>query len=208
MALSHQDAVDANDNQIVAQGTNPWSVSVDAISAIDATRKTFVATAINVTIGNNKSMISLLNASGSGVVVRLQKLFLINSQNAGVTGVSVDFRMFRHTGHSAGTQLTPRAHDTNDSLHANVTVRTGGTISGEAADYLYRWLWGSDEWSTGPADADSADHAQQSLNPVYVAGPGERPITIRPGEGLTIKDVTNSTAGQFDLIAIFTEAAS
>lgn len=29
MAFSHQDATDANDYQIVAQGTNPWAVSID-----------------------------------------------------------------------------------------------------------------------------------------------------------------------------------
>ena len=208
MALAHQDATDSNDQQIVAQGTNPWEVSVTAISAVDATRKTFVVQALGAAIGNGKSMLSLLNADGSGVVLRLQRLFVINTQNAGVTGINADFRLFRATGHSAGTALTPQAHDTNDTLSGSITARTGGTIAGESASYLYRWLWGTDEWSTGPSDADSADHAAQSLNPIYQAAPGERPITLRPGEGLTLKQTVNSVAGTFDIIAIFTEATT
>lgn len=208
MSFSHQDATDANDQPIVAQGTTPWLVSVESINAVDATRKTFVAQALGVAIGNNKSMLSILNASGSGVVLRLQRLFLINTQNAGVTGINADFRLFRATGHSAGTAITPLAHDTNDSLSGSITARTGATIAGEAAAYLYRWLWGTDEWSTGPLDQDGLDHALTSLNPVYQAQPGERPITLRPGEALTLKQVVNSTAGTFDVIAIFTEAAT
>lgn len=205
MALSHQDATDENDSQIVAQGTTPWVVS---ISPGVGERKTFVVQALNTTIGNGKSMLSLLNAGGSGVVLRLQRLFIINSQNSGVTGVNADFRLFRATGHSVGTQLTPQSHDTADSLSASITARTGATIAGEAAAYLYRWLWGSDEWNTGPLDADSLDHGLQNVLPVYRADQGERPITLRPGEALTLKQVTNSTAGQFDVIAIFTEASS
>lgn len=208
MAFAHQDATDANDNQIVAQGTSPWVVSVDSINAVDATRKTFVVQSLGTAIGNGKSMLSILNAGGSGVVLRLQRLFLINTQNTGVTGINADFRLFRATGHSAGTSITPLAHDTADSLNGSVTARTGATIAGEAVAYLYRWLWGTDEWSTGPADADSADHAIQNLIPLYEAKPGERPITLRAGEALTLKQTVNSTAGTFDVIAIFTEATS
>jgi hypothetical protein len=207
MAFAHQDATNENDNQIVAQGTSPWVVSFEP-SGNESTRKTFVAQALGATLGNNKSMLSLLNAGGSGVVLRLERLFIINTQNSSVTGINADFRIFRTTGHSVGTSITPLAHDTGDTLNGSVTARTGATVAGEAASYLYRWLWGSDEWSTGVADADSADHSLQNLQPVYQATSRERPITLRAGEGLSVKQVVNSTAGQFDIIAIFTEAAT
>lgn len=79
MSFAHQDATDSNDYQIVAQGTDPWIVSV---GGAQSTKKTFVLWAKDVAIGNNKSMVSLLNASGSGVVVRVEKLFLVNTQNS------------------------------------------------------------------------------------------------------------------------------
>lgn len=202
MAFAHQDATDANDNQVVAQGTTPWVVSSIAGAG---ERKTFVAQAIGASIGNNKSMLSILNAAGSGVVLRLSKLFLVNTQNSSVTGINAEFRLFRATGHSAGTTITPLPHDTADSLNSGITARTGATIAGEAASPLYRWLWGSDEWNTGPLDQDGLDHAFQTLIPLYDAKPGERSLTIRAGQALTLKQVVNSSNGTFDVIAVFTE---
>lgn len=205
MSFAHQDATDSNDYQIVAQGTDPWIVSV---GGAQSTKKTFVLWAKDVAIGNNKSMVSLLNASGSGVVVRVEKLFLVNTQNSSVTGVNGSFSLFRMTGHSVGTTLTPQSHDTSDTLNVSVTARTGGTIAGESASELYRWKWGTDEWSTGPADAENFDHAMQSLIPLYLASPNEKQITIRPGEGLTLKQTVNSTSGTFDIGIVFTEASA
>jgi hypothetical protein len=188
------------------QSTIPVSVSSIAVGA--DTRKTFVARAQAAALGNNKSMFSLLNAGGSGVVVRIQKIYLINTQNAAVTGINADFSLFRMTGHSVGTSITPQTHDTADTLSVNVTARTGATIAGEATPALYRWIWGSDEWSTGAADADSADHGLQNLIPLYAPQMNEKAITIRAGEGLTLKQTVNSTSGTFDVICVFTEATT
>ena len=171
-------------------------------------RKTFVVNAVGVAIGNNKSMLSLLNAAGSGVVVRLEKMYLINTQTAGITGINADFRLFRITGHSVGTALTPLTHDTSDTLSASVTARTGSTVAGEAAAAMYRWMWGTDEWATGPADADSADHSLQNVMPLYEVGLNTKALTLRPGEGISLKQVVNSTVGTFDVILVFTEAAA
>lgn len=166
---------------------------------------TFVAVAQTVAIGNGKSMISLLNGSGSGVVIKLREAWIVNAQTTAVTGIMAEFRLLRMTGHSAGTTITPQPYDTSDSLNVNVTARTGGTIAGAAAVNLKRWYWSTDEYGVGAHDVESDDHNQQNLNPHYIASPKTKPITIRAGEGLTINQLTNSTVGTFDLYLVFTQ---
>lgn len=166
---------------------------------------TFTIWNVDTAPANNKSMMSILNAGGSSVVVRLKKILLVNSATTAITGVITDFRLFRITGHSAGTQITPATYDTQDSLDANVTVRTGATIAGESTSYLHRVEWSSDEYGTGTLDQEGYDHAAQYIAPFYTQeGTNCKPITLRAGEGLTLKCATNTTAGAWDIAFVFT----
>lgn len=167
---------------------------------------TYVIKATNIAIGNNKSMISILNANGSTRVVKIRSIQIINAQNTAVTGVIADFRLHRIAAgsHSSGTLLTPEIHDLNDILDGNVTWRTGATISGESGTSMYRWKWSSDEWSVGAQDVESNDHARQATSYLYQQVPKTKPITLRADQGLTIKQVTNSTAGSFDISIVYT----
>ena len=176
----------------------------------DMQKETYIVGSTEIAIGNNKSMLSLLNASGSTVVVKLRKLYLLNSQTSAVTGIISDFQLFRFTGHSGGTSLTPLTFDSNDSLNSSVTARTGGTISGEAAAALKRWEISSDEWGTGTLDQEGADHGSGLYGqPLYEhTSPFEKPITLRANEGIHLKHVVSSTAGAFDIYMIFTEEAA
>src|SRR5688572_30679414 len=54
----------------------------------------------------NKVHMSIMNA-GSNVVVRLQKLFLINVSTGAVSGAIVRFEFKKLTSHNVGTLLTP-----------------------------------------------------------------------------------------------------
>jgi hypothetical protein len=166
---------------------------------------TFVAVAQGIAIGNGKSMISLLNATGSGVIVKLREAWIVSAQTTAVTGVLAQFQLLRMTGHSAGTSITPLPYDTADTINVNVTARTGATIAGAAAVNLKRWYWSTDEYGVGAQDVESMDHTANNLNPHYIAAGKTKPITIRAGEGLTINQITNSTVGSFDLYLVFTQ---
>lgn len=174
----------------------------------EASFATFVAVAQSIAIGNGKSMISLLNGSGSGVVVRIREIWIANAQTTAVTGIMAQFQLIRMTGHSVGTAITPLPHDTSDTLNVNVTARTGATIAGAASVNLKRWYWSSDEYGVGAQDVESEDHNMQNLNPHYIAAGKTRPLTIRAGEGLTINQITNSTVGTFDLYIVFTQESA
>jgi hypothetical protein len=166
---------------------------------------TFVVYAQDIAIGNAKSMVSLVNTSGSTVKVKIREIRVINVQNTAVTGVIADFRLLRCVSHSAGTSLTPSSHDTTDSLNGSVTARTGATIATEGTAVLRRWQWSTDEWGVGAQDVESQDHGVALNNPLYEPISKTKPITLNANEGITIKQVTNSTVGSFDLVLVFTQ---
>lgn len=202
MAFAHQDATDSNDYQIVAQGTSPWVVSPLSGGGELAT---FVVSANSTAIGNGKSMLSIVNTSGSTVILKLRELYIINVQNTAVTGIITEFQLKRIVGHSAGTALTPAAYDTNDSLNVSITARTGATVTSEGTDIFKRLTWSSDEWGVGAQDVESGDHEVQLRHNIVEQYPGCKPFTLRANQGLTIKQITNSTVGTFDVVAVFTQ---
>jgi hypothetical protein len=166
---------------------------------------TFVSYASAVALANNKSLFSIVN-TGSSFLVRIREIRIINTQTSAVTGVIADFRMFRITGHSSGTLLVGLTSDTNDTLDSSVTARTGSTVAGEASDFLRRWLVSTDEWGVGSSDVESMQHIMQTYsNPAYYPTPKTKPITLRQNQGITIKNVTNTTVGTFDIAVIYTQ---
>lgn len=166
---------------------------------------TFNLSAITIPLGNNKSMLALFNTGGSTVILKIQYLKIINNQNTAVTGVAADFVVKRITGLSGGTAVVPETFDTNDTLGAGIIAAHGGTVAGESATNLLRYKWSSDEWGTGTQDVESSDHTQQQLSYIFQNQGDAKTITLRPGQGITIKCVTNSTAGNFDFEMCFTQ---
>lgn len=157
--------------------------------------------AAGVAVG--KSMVSLVNASGSSVKVKLREIKLISLQTTAVTGVILDFEYRRITGHSVGTSLTPNPHDTLDTLSGSVTARTGATVTGEGV-ILFRQKWSSDEWGVGAQDVESNDHVLQTLLPFYSPAQYTKPITLNANEGFHIKQTVSSSVGTFDIFVTFT----
>lgn len=185
-------------------GANIRTLRTDAIGRlVPLDYPTFVLQATAVALGNNKSMVSLLNADAS-LIVKIREVRIVNVRTSTVTGTVADFRAFRITGHSAGTTLTPLEHDTADALDSDITARTGGTVSGEAANSLWRRLWSSDDWGAGALDVEAAQVGHQQMAPTWQTGMSQRPIVLRQNQGLSLKCVTNTTAGTFDINIVFT----
>ena len=165
---------------------------------------TFTVLAADVVLGNNKSLLSLVMAAGDPRVVRLREVWLRNAVNSAVTGVAAMFEMRRITGHSAGSTLTPVSRDSDDTLPASTTARTDATVSGEGA-VEQRWEWSSDDWGPGTLDVEGHAIPFQNLWPVYRKhDPQTKPPSIRAGQGYHIKCATNTTAGYFDVLFVFT----
>lgn len=183
----------------LTDGTSFYSASGATIP------QTFTACATSVVIGNNKSMFSITNATGSGVVIKVYEIYITNVQTTAVTGVIGNFELRRIVSHSAGTLVTSEEMDTNNVLNANVTARTGSTVATESTTLLWRVLYSTDEWGAGTLDVEANDHANQALFPVWMTSANTQPITLRENQGLTVKFATNSTAGSFDILVKFTQ---
>lgn len=168
---------------------------------------TFISYSASTAPGNNKSMLSLLNASGSGFRVKIREIRIVNVQTTAVTGVVCTFEALRFTGHTGGTLITEANHDTSDTKDADITTRTGSTISGETTPYLRRWIFSTDEWGVGAQDVESWQHGLQVFNSLYNQPPKTKPITLQQGEGLHIKCATNTTVGSFDVLMLWTQEA-
>lgn len=163
---------------------------------------TFYALADAVTFAQNKHAISILNGSGSGKVVAIKKLFMINTQLSGVTGVAVRCDVKRITAHSAGTTVTPVSCDTtNPSLDANITVKTAATPVTEGA-LLFPLTFTNDE--VGATQAFPSSQLMAGLN-WLPEGAEVQEVRLREGEGLTVKVITNTTVGQFAWLMVFTQ---
>lgn len=164
----------------------------------------FIIQGSEIQIGNNKSMLSIVNTTGSTVKIKIRQIKMVNSKNTSVTGVVANFEFHKFVSHSAGTSLTPIAFDSADTLSGSVTVRTGATIVSEGA-VITHYEFSTDEWGAGAIDVESNDHAIQTHGAIYTTPRFCKPITLNANEGFHIKQVVNSTVGTFDIEMIFTQ---
>lgn len=161
---------------------------------------TYYALADAVAFAANKHLISLMNAAGSGKVVAIKKLFLINLQTSTVTGVAIRTDFKRITAHSAGTLITTQAADSsNPALPAEITARTNATVTEGAI--LFPIGYANDE--IGATQAFPSSILLQGLN-FIPEGIETQEVRIRPGEGVTLKQITSSTVGSFAYLIVFT----
>lgn len=161
---------------------------------------TWVAYANAVAFAQNKHHIALFNAAGSGKIVKVRKLFGVNLQTGAITGVAARFDVKRTTAQSGGTEITPVSMDTNDAaLPAQIVVATGATITEGAL--LFPWMTVNEENTA--TQALTTSHFQQIAN-ILMEGADVRDLTVREGQGLTVKQITSSTVGSFGWILVFT----
>lgn len=163
-------------------------------------KDTWYALADAVAFAANKHHMSILNAAASGVIVKLRKIFPVNLALAAVTGVAIRFDFKRATAHSLGTLITPNAADTgNTALPAGLTVRTGATVTEGAL--LWPYTVANDE--VGATQAFPSSQLMQALNTIP-DGSEIQELTLREGEGATIKQITSSTIGSFGWLMVLT----
>jgi hypothetical protein len=149
----------------------------------------------------NKHHLSILNASGGTKIIAIKKISMINVQLSSVTGVAARFDVKRITAHSGGTIITPSSCDSlNPSLPAEITVRTGATSVTEST-LLFPLVTTTDEVTA--ANTAVANFLSAGLN-WALEGPETQETRLRPGEGLTIKQITSTTVGSYSWLMAFT----
>lgn len=165
--------------------------------------QTFEAYAASVAPAANKSMISISNTSYTKIC-KIKSIYLTNAQSTAVTGVMLNFTLNRITTHSAGTLITPIQYDTENTLDAEITVRTGSTVVSEGSA-IRRWVLSSDEYGVGTLDQEGQDKTMQILIPIWKQERDAGPIVLRQNQGITLKQTVSSTVGAWDINIVFTQ---
>lgn len=169
----------------------------------------YIANGLAVTFAANKSMMTLFNGSGSGVVLRLYRIWITNAQTSNVTGVITDLYLYKVTASSSGSTITPVKYDTSSpALPGQVGIRTNGTDT-LGSEYYRKIFFSTDEYAVGDTTIDGVETFHAIMN-VWDCGYGDsrlEPITLREGEGITVRNIT-ATTGSADFGFEFTSGAS
>lgn len=172
--------------------------------------QTYTAAAIGVAFGNNKSMLAIFNGSGSGRIIRVYRVWVLNNQTAAVTGVLTTWTLRRSSAQSAGTAITPTKHDTtSESMPAQVAIATGATVT-QTSDVAFRaWVWSNDEPAASSATSDELE-CLIPLNCVWdsTGDSNIEPIVLRETQGLDVRHSGSSAVGIADIFMEFTLAAT
>lgn len=163
-----------------------------------------IGTPADTVIANGKSMLAIANTHASRIV-RVYRVWVYPGTTA-VTGVMINFALRRFTTLSAGTAVTAISHDSaNVSVDlTSITTVTGATITSPTT--IFDWSVSSEE----PTVSGATNNHLLCFYPFALAwdvGVGDsnvEPITLRQNQGCDVQCVTNSAAGNFNVIMEFT----
>lgn len=152
-----------------------------------------------VAFAQNKHHITLFNPAANKKVLRLHRLIGYNQAIAAVTGIGLRMEVKRCDTIVGGTNLTVKAYDTRRLAQLEaITATTGSTVSNE--DLMYAFGMNNDEIpltaaGLGVTRVDVFTSDQEDL---------EHGL-LRPGQGITLKQITASAVGTYGWQLVFTQ---
>jgi hypothetical protein len=173
--------------------------------------QTYRAVVTGATFASNKSMLTVFNGSGSGRIVRVKRIWFLNNQTTGVTGALTTMEIRRISASTGGSAAASVKHDSNsENIPAQITITTGptDTLTGDPA--LMRFMWSNDEPAVSSLVNDEVE-VIPALACVFDAATGDadlEPLTLREGQGVSVRHTGSSAVGVADAIIEFTMAAS
>lgn len=166
---------------------------------------TWRSVSLAVAFASGKSMLDIFNGASSAKLLKVYRAWQFNNGTGAVTGVLTTMRVNRITAASAGSAVTPIAHDTSSAaLDANSTSGTGRTTT--ASDIFRQWVWSNDE----PAVSGTSMDEWELLVPfaqIWESGYGDsnvEPVVCRAAQGFEIKQQGVSAVGTNDFEIEFT----
>ena len=173
---------------------------------------TFTAVFDRIAPAANKYMATVFNTSSTRKVV-VKRIWRKNRGITAVTGILLEQEIRGITARTAGTSVTPFAHDTNLALSAGITADHASTAVTEATGnraLFERFLCSTEEvliaeLTTSPEG--SAAYLNDAQCVYWSKGDAEG-ITLRQNQGLTIKNITSSTVGTLSYAIEFTDEAA
>lgn len=185
----------------VVARTNPLPVQLVSPAPTWVMQTGFIA------LAQNKLFFDLFNAVSSGKILRVKAVTLQKDMSA-QTGVPVQFNLNYTTAvGTGGNALTPVSLDnTNAALPAQVTARSAAAGGAGLGSLLASRFLHSEETNVAAQVQEAFPFWPVVLLP-HVAS-DLQDIVLREGQGLTLKQITATTAGVYNVIVVFTVEGS
>lgn len=169
----------------MSRGTPDWGNVAGGQQGIAELATYFSSHGQDVAPAATKYVLSLFNPSNSGVIARIMGLIVVVRFLAANADSSYSAGLLRTTSLGTGTTLTPVKADTTDDAAA-VSVRSDLSVAPTLGGVISGLEYGLREVNTAQLARISSVIYQL---PVYTHLPGNRgkPITLRPGEGITFR---------------------
>lgn len=170
--------------------------------------QTFI-TRVNINGGAVGSILcSMMNGTGSGKVMKVHAIKILNARVLNTVGVYGTYALQRITSHTGGTDITANIapYDTNNTLPAQVTFRSGPTVGG-AGNLIAEIPFTTEELSpTGSLAVSDAYliHAVHGFDSLVMTRPGTQPFTVRPSEGFAVYSSGSFTTAVTRVVILFT----
>jgi hypothetical protein len=168
--------------------------------------KTYTAAALGVAFASNKSLLGIFNAHASRKV-KIWRVWMLNNQTTGVTGVLTSCNLRKISALSGGTAITPVAHDTSNVAVdlTSVSTITGGTFTNTGDTQMRVWMWSGDE----PAVSSATSDELQCIVPLMciwdsTGDSNIEPITLNQNQGIHVLQPGSNAIGVSDIFIEFT----
>lgn len=148
----------------------------------------------------NKYHIVLKNNTGSAQTLWLLGLYAINDGVTAVTGVINQFNFRRVTGTPTLTALTPYAFNSADPALSGVTAGHTATAGLTDSTIILPMVLSSEENTAVPTNAGMFLHHRNLLPMMHPMG---RPLALRPGEAVAVKQIGAGAVGALSWIIDF-----
>jgi hypothetical protein len=168
---------------------------------------TWQALSQGVTFASAKSEHDVFNAAASTKSIDCYRFVIWNNQTAAIAAALTLMVIRRTSAASAGTAITPVAHQTaSAALNANTTAGNGRTVTGVAT--FRRWLWLTEEaTTTGVTQANWEIMVPNTQIYLPTAGDANlQPLRAVTGsdQGYDIQNAGAAAVGTADLEITFT----
>lgn len=163
---------------------------------------TFRAVTADITPANSKYHTYLYNQAGTDQSIIILSVAYIPVNVTAVTGVVNRFDIRRATGTTpaGGAAIAPITANSADAALSGVTAYGGATSGIVDGSIVQSTVVSSEEHTAAVGNFDRFTHAFPLLEPP--AAPG-RPMVLRPGEGIGVKQNGAGTVGAFQWIIDF-----
>jgi len=169
------------------------------------TKPTYIVQTPFQALAQNKHHITVFNTSGSNAVVTIQAI-MAQKNFAAVTGVAWQLDMnwiTAENGTPGGTLLTAKKYrQTNGAVPSQIAFRAAptGAPTEDASIFQFSQFLHSEETNVAAQVKESLTIWPPGQVPVYAEW---QDLTLDEGQGFTLKQITNTTAGTYAFAIVF-----